>query len=133
QLRCHQARDQQACRMRHARVFSPRRQAADARGLHRHNCLAFNLEGGQLRGWFFKKNGKTVNIRVGGSLDCNDGELLLRWATEGLGIAWRSTWEIAGQLERGELITVLDDYSLPAYDIFAVYPQHRHVPAKVRL
>ena len=101
--------------------------------LHRHNCLAFNLEGGQLRGWFFKKNGKTVNIRVGGSLDCNDGELLLRWATEGLGIAWRSTWEIAGQLERGELITVLDDYSLPAYDIFAVYPQHRHVPAKVRL
>ena len=28
---------------------------------------------------------------------------------------------------------MLDEYSLPAYDIFAVYPQHRHVPAKVRL
>ena len=101
--------------------------------LPRHNCLAFNLEGGQLRGWFFRRNGKQVNIRVSGSLDCNDGELLHRWASEGLGIAWRSTWEIAGQLERGELITVLDEYSLPAYDIFAVYPQHRHVPAKTRL
>jgi len=101
--------------------------------LQRHNCLAFNLEGGQLRGWFFRRNGKQVNIRVSGSLDCNDGELLHRWASEGLGIAWRSTWEIAGQLERGELVTVLDEYSLPAYDIFAVYPQHRHVPAKVRL
>jgi DNA-binding transcriptional LysR family regulator len=30
------------------------------------------------------------------------------------------------------LITVLDDYALPQYDIMAVYPQQRHLPAKVR-
>ncbi len=97
-----------------------------------HNCLAFNLQGGQQRGWYFQHNGKTVTVRVNGSLDCNDGELLHRWVSEGLGIGWRSTWEIQGQLQRGELVTVLDDFALPAYDILAVYPRQRHLPAKVR-
>jgi len=101
--------------------------------LARHHCLAFNLQGGQQRGWLFQRGGKPVNVRVSGNLDCNDGELLHRWAIEGLGIAWRSTWEIAPELEHGELVTVLDEYALPSYDICAVYPQHRDVPARLRL
>lgn len=100
--------------------------------LPRHNCLAFNLQGGQNRGWYFRRHGKLATVRVGGNLDCNDGELLHRWAAEGRGLGWRSTWEVAGQLARGELETVLDEFALPAYDIVAVYPQQRYVPAKVR-
>ncbi len=100
--------------------------------LAQHNCLAFNLQGGQQRGWYFQKEGKPVTVRVQGNLDCNDGELLHRWASEGLGLAWRSTWEIQAQLAAGELITVLDEYALPDYDIMAVYMQQRHLPAKVR-
>jgi DNA-binding transcriptional LysR family regulator len=101
--------------------------------LARHNCLAFNAQGGQQHGWLFRKGGRPVNVRVAGNLDCSDGELLHRWAVEGLGLAWRSTWEIAPELERGTLVTVLDDYALPSYDIHAVYPQQRHVPARLRL
>jgi DNA-binding transcriptional LysR family regulator len=100
--------------------------------LLQHNCLAFNLQGGQNRGWNFRRAGKLVTMRVAGTLDCNDGELLHRWAREGLGLGWRSTWEIAEDLERGELETVLDEFALPDYDILAVYPQQRYVPAKVR-
>ena len=97
-----------------------------------HNCLAFNLQGGQQGGWHFRHGDKPVTVRVSGDLECNDTELLHRWAREGLGLSWRSTWEIQGELARGELVTVLDDFALPAYDIMAVYPQQRHVPAKVR-
>lgn len=100
--------------------------------LPRHNCLAFNLQGGQNRGWYFSRNGKLATVRVSGNLDCNDGELLHRWASEGLGLGWRSTWEIERQLATGELETVLDEFALPDYDILAVYPQQRYVPAKVR-
>jgi DNA-binding transcriptional LysR family regulator len=100
--------------------------------LAQHNCLAFNLAGGQQRGWSFLKDGKTVAVKVSGNLDCNDGELLYNWVKQGLGIGWRSTWEIAGELKRGELVTVLDDFAAPAYDIQAVYPQQRHLPVKVR-
>ncbi len=100
--------------------------------LPRHNCLAFNLQGGQNRGWYFSRNGKLATVRVAGNLDCNDGELLHRWVSEGLGLGWRSTWEIQRQLVTGELETVLDEFALPDYDILAVYPQQRYVPARVR-
>jgi DNA-binding transcriptional LysR family regulator len=100
--------------------------------LRHHNCLAFNLQGGQQGGWHFRKGERQVTVRVSGSLDCNDGELLHRWVSEGVGLGWRSTWEIQGQLARGELVTVLDDFALPGYDIMAAWPQQRHLPAKVR-
>jgi DNA-binding transcriptional LysR family regulator len=100
--------------------------------LARQNCLAFNLQGGQQGGWHFRVGDKPLTVRVSGNLECNDSELLHRWTAEGLGISWRSTWEIQGQLARGELVTVLDEFALPGYDIVAVYAQQRHVPAKVR-
>ncbi len=31
-----------------------------------HNCLAFNLQGGQHRGWYFRRNGKLATVRVSG-------------------------------------------------------------------
>lgn len=100
--------------------------------LARHNCLAFNLQGGQQRGWTFLRDGKLVAVKVAGDLDCNDGELLFRWVKQGLGIGWRSSWEIQAALKRGELVTVLDEFAIPHYDIQAVYPQQRYLPAKVR-
>jgi len=100
--------------------------------LAEHNCLAFNLQGGQQRGWNFIRDGKLTAVRVDGDLACNDGELLYTWVKQGLGIGWRSTWEIQAELKRGELVTVLDEFAAPNYPIQAVYPQQRYLPAKVR-
>ncbi len=100
--------------------------------LARHNCLAFNLQGGQQRGWIFVRDGKPFAVRVDGDLACNDGELLYGWVRQGLGVGWRSTWEIQAELKQGALMTVLDEFALPGYDIQAVYPQQRYLPAKVR-
>ena len=100
--------------------------------LSEHNCLAFNLQGGQQRGWTFLRDGKPVAMKVSGNVACNDGELLFSWIRQGLGIGWRSTWEIQGELKRGEIVTVLDEFALPDYNIQAVYPQQRYLPAKVR-
>ncbi|VVN87984.1 LysR family transcriptional regulator [Pseudomonas fluorescens] len=100
--------------------------------LAHHNCLAFSLQGGQHRGWTFQKDGRQVAVKVAGNLYCNDGELLFDWAKRGLGICWRSVWEIQSELLSGELITVLDEFALPSYDIQGVYPQQHYLPAKVR-
>ncbi|MBP7790259.1 MAG: LysR family transcriptional regulator [Zoogloea sp.] len=100
--------------------------------LAKHNCLAFNLQGGQQRGWNFIRDGKVVSIRVEGDLACNDGELLFSWVKQGIGIGWRSTWEIQAELKRGTLVTVLDEFAALSYPIQAVYPQQRFLPAKVR-
>lgn len=97
-----------------------------------HNCLAFTLQGGQQRGWTFRQDGQQLAVKVSGNLACNDGELLFSWVRQGVGLGWRSTWEIQSELKRGELVTVLDEFALPEYDIQAVFPQQRFLPAKVR-
>lgn len=98
----------------------------------RHNCLAFNASGTERRPWQFSRNGRIVSVQVSGALDCNDGDLLHAWTLQGLGLQWRSLWEITDQLNKGELVTVLDDFALPDYDVMAVYPRNRYVPERVR-
>ena len=100
--------------------------------LARHNCLAISSEGSQ-RGWTFRDGGKTVTLKVGGNMVCNDGEVLHDWALAGKGLAWRSTWEVARQIESGQLLTVLDDYAAPGNDIYAVFAQRRHLPLRIRV
>jgi hypothetical protein len=70
--------------------------------------------------------------KVSGNLQCNDGEVLTRWAIAGEGLAWRSAWEVSEEVKRGRLVTVLDEFSIPGNNINAVYPERRLLPAKVK-
>lgn len=96
-----------------------------------HNCLS--LGESQSRGWTFKVNNELVNLRVNGVLECNDGAVLHDWALAGLGLAWRSLWEVRDDLSQGRLVTVLDRFSSPDYPVYAVVQQRRYLPGRVRL
>ena len=45
----------------------------------------------------------------------------------------RSEWDAAPFVRSGQLEVLLDDYALPAADIYAVYPQKQNLAAKVRV
>jgi DNA-binding transcriptional LysR family regulator len=100
--------------------------------LSKHNCLVTSTEDGVSDTWHFQDKGKPVSAKVGGNLQCNDGEVLTRWAIAGEGLAWRSAWEVSEEVKRGRLVTVLDDYAFPGNNIYAVYPERRLLPAKVK-
>ena len=51
----------------------------------------------------------------------------------GLGLAWRSTWEVEQELTRGDLVSVLDDFAAPPNGIYAVFPHAKHLALRVRL
>jgi DNA-binding transcriptional LysR family regulator len=99
--------------------------------LSKHNCLAISSEGSQ-RGWTFRDGGKIVTLKVTGNMGCNDGQVLHDWALAGKGLAWRSMWEVGSEIEAGKLQTVLDQYSAPGNDIYAVFAQRRHLPLRIR-
>jgi DNA-binding transcriptional LysR family regulator len=99
--------------------------------LAKHNCLPISSEGSQ-RGWTFRQNGKNVTLKVAGNMVCNDGAVLHDWALAGKGLAWRSMWEVAGAIESGRLVTVLDEFAAPGNDIYAVFAQRRHLPLRIR-
>jgi DNA-binding transcriptional LysR family regulator len=101
--------------------------------LARHACLTLSSEASQTRGWAFAVGGKTTHLRLAGRLDCSDGQVLHEWCVAGLGIAWRSDWEVRGDLQAGRLVSVLDEFAAPPNGIYAVFTQPRHLALRVRL
>jgi len=101
--------------------------------LERHNCLVTSSEDGLADIWHFQNNGESQRIKVAGNLHCNDGGVLTKWALAGQGLAWRSAWEVSDEIAHGRLIEVLPKFSAPGNDIYAVYPDRKFLPAKVRL
>ncbi|MBP8160901.1 MAG: LysR family transcriptional regulator [Ottowia sp.] len=73
-------------------------------------------------------------LRPGGPLDCSDGQVLHDWCLAGHGIAWRSTWEVEGEIAAGLLVPVLEEFAAPPNGIYAILPHAtRHLPLRVRL
>ena len=101
--------------------------------LARHECLTLSSEASQTRGWAFLVDGQVTHLRPSGRLDCSDGQVLHDWCVQGLGIAWRSTWEVEDDVAQGRLAVVLQDHAAPPNGIYAVVPQRKHLPLRVRL
>ncbi len=105
--------------------------------LARFDCLTLSSDASQTRGWAFtvpsSAGREVVHLKPGGPLDCSDGQVLHDWCLAGHGIAWRSTWEVEAEIAAGQLIEVLANFAAPPNGIYAVFPQRRHLPLRVRL
>ena len=117
--------------------------------LARFHCLALSSDASQTRGWAFKlptgaktspkgdalpnRAGDVIYLKPGGPLDCSDGQVLHDWCLAGYGIAWRSTWEVEVEIASGQLVAVLEAFAAPPNGIYAVFPQRKHLPLRVRL
>ncbi|MCH2241010.1 MAG: LysR family transcriptional regulator [Aquabacterium sp.] len=101
--------------------------------LMQHDCLVLSSESSQTRGWAFSIDDQVVHLRPGARLDCSDGQVLHDWCRAGLGLAWRSTWEVQAEIASGELVSVLDAFAAPPNGIYAVFAQRKHLPLRLRL
>ena len=101
------------------------------------DCLTLSSDASQTRGWAFSvKKGdasEVVHLRPGGPLDCSDGQVLHAWCLAGYGLAWRSIWEVEAEIAAGALVAVLEEFAAPPNGIYAVFPQRKHLPLRVRL
>ncbi len=101
--------------------------------LARHECLVLSSDASQTRGWAFNIDGVVTHLRPSGRLNCTDGQVLHDWCVAGLGVAWRSTWEVEHEVQSGKLHTVLDAFIAPPNGIYAVFAHAQHLPLRVRL
>jgi DNA-binding transcriptional LysR family regulator len=101
--------------------------------LSKFDCLTLSSEASQTRGWAFRVDGELVHLKPAGPLDCSDGQVLHDWCLAGRGIAWRSTWEVENEIAAGALVEVLAEFAAPPNGIYAVFPQRKHLPLRVRL
>ena len=110
--------------------------------LARHDCLTLSSDASQTRGWAFRvarpgaasrDDHEIIHLRPGGPFDCSDGQVLHDWCLAGHGIAWRSTWEVESEIAAGRLVALLEDFAAPPNGIYALFPQRKHLPLRVRL
>ena len=117
--------------------------------LMRFDCLVLSSDASQTRGWAFRvprsaqgrqqegapagEGHEVIHLRPNGPMDCSDGQVLHDWCMAGYGIAWRSTWEVEEEIAEGRLVAVLEEFAAPPNGIYAVFPQRKHLPLRVRL
>lgn len=105
--------------------------------LSKFDCLTLSSDASQTRGWLFQipkgDASELIHLKPGGPLNCSDGQVLHDWCLGGYGIAWRSTWEVAGEIASGALVPILEDFAAPPNGIYAVFAQRKHLPLRVRL
>ncbi|NMK48191.1 LysR family transcriptional regulator [Achromobacter sp. Bel] len=76
--------------------------------------------------------GREHALRVAPVAHADTASALLAFAEAGCGVAALPDWLLEEPLARGAVRRVLPSYSLPPQQVFAVYPDTRHVSAKVR-
>ncbi|AXY41858.1 LysR family transcriptional regulator [Halomonas sp. JS92-SW72] len=102
--------------------------------LSAHPCLVLRENDSDYAVWRFRRrdSGAEQAVKVAGPLASNDGEVIVGLALDGHGVMLRSWWDVHEWLARGELVELLPGWRGVRADFHAVYPQRRHVPARLR-
>lgn len=84
--------------------------------------------------WAFRHrdSGERLELSPAGRLRVNDLGLAVDAACKGMGILMCPLNVCQARLAGGELVEVMPDWRLPTRAVYAVWPQQRHLPARVR-
>ncbi len=97
-----------------------------------HDCLLYS---DQLSGdhWTFDGPDGEIRVRVHGRLRSNNGDALAAAAGDGLGLALLPDFIVRDEIRAGRLVSVLASMCQRLGGVYAVYPENRHLSAKVRV
>jgi DNA-binding transcriptional LysR family regulator len=102
------------------------------RDLARHSIIAIRQGDDAYGVWRLSQGKRSETVKAGGTLSTNDGEIAVQWALAGHGVVMRAEWDIARYLRSGRLRQVLESWSTPPADIYAVWPVREQGAPRVR-
>ena len=82
--------------------------------------------------WQSTKANQIQRYKIQSKVVSNNGMALLEMTKAGLGISNSPSFFVKEALASGELVEILSEYKQKTLDIYVVYPNRRHLPAKVR-
>lgn len=83
--------------------------------------------------WIFQRDGAEVLAHVRGRARFSAAEGIRAAVLTHMGLAIVSDWMFAPELAEGRVVRLLEGWSLPSIDLWAVFPTGRLVTAKARL
>jgi DNA-binding transcriptional LysR family regulator len=99
--------------------------------LSHHQAIVYSQRGGG-EAWTFSQEGSNVEVTVSGRVRVSAAEGMRTAVLSGMGLAVASRWMFSPELASGKVEAVLTDWTLPALDLWAVFPSGRLVTARAR-
>jgi DNA-binding transcriptional LysR family regulator len=103
------------------------------RDLAAHRCLRFRLGDDRVYNWEFERGGEEIAVAVSGSIMIDSTAFALSLAMQGAGLAYVPEPCVRETVARGDLLTVLDDWSPVGPGFHIYYPGRRQLPTGLRL
>ena len=100
--------------------------------LKNHRCINYVYPNGRQRQWQFDVPGGQLEVDIDAHLLINDGESVIQAVAAGLGITQTPHMLACCLLSKGMLELVMTDVSSTGKPVWIVYPQKRHLSARVR-
>jgi DNA-binding transcriptional LysR family regulator len=82
--------------------------------------------------WDMRQGDEVFSASLTGRIRVSAAEGVRAAVKANLGLVMASEWMFAPELASGEVVTVLDDWTLPPIDVWAVYPAGRMTSVKAR-
>lgn len=102
--------------------------------LLQHRCVNyFSAKTGKIFDWDFARQSERIRIRVPGQVAINDSDAYLEASVSGLGIAQSASFLLNPLVQSGQLELLLEDWCSDPIALHVIYPQNRHLSAKVRV
>ncbi|MCI1678281.1 MAG: LysR family transcriptional regulator [Ewingella americana] len=99
-----------------------------------HRCVNyFSARTGKVFDWYFTQNEQRLQVTLSSHMAVSDSYAYTAAGLSGLGIIQMADFLMAEMIAEGRLISILDDWSNEPLPIHVVYPQNRHLSAKVRV
>jgi LysR family transcriptional regulator for bpeEF and oprC len=99
-----------------------------------HRCINhFSPRTGKIFDWVFAKNDVRIQTSLRGHIALDDENSYVAAAEAGLGVAQIPAFVLKEAMERGSLEMLLGDWFPEPAPLHVVYPQNRHLSAKIRV
>src|SRR5882724_347450 len=82
--------------------------------------------------WRFRRGTSETSVHIQTRLTISAAEGVRAAVIAGQGFSISSRWMFAPELESGEVVTVLDEWTLPSIDLWVIYPSGRLTSTKAR-
>jgi len=103
------------------------------RDLTRHRCIGWRRAPDiAAYRWEFEEDGREFDVAVNEHVTTNDMWLMIRMACAGGGVTFGMEDTFRPYIQRGELVTLLDEYLPPFPGFFLYYPGRRNLAPKLR-
>ncbi|MGC3940302.1 LysR family transcriptional regulator [Roseobacter sp. EG26] len=99
--------------------------------LTRHDCLHYAYSRDPLEWKFIGEDGEFA-VKTKGRFRVNNSHALSTTLVAGMGIGRLPTFIAGSYLAAGRLRHVLPNFAMPEQALYAVFPERRHIPVKVR-